>query len=99
MVTAQIEPRQAWTRATLSPRDWMVPVPGGCVDELDAVLGKLRVSPAPLALLKPIDFELPASTALMARVREQLAHGTGLAVLDRFPVERYAPEENRAVAW
>jgi alpha-ketoglutarate-dependent taurine dioxygenase len=36
---------------------------------------------------------------VMRRVRDKLRAGIGLAVLDRLPVERYAPDENRALAW
>jgi alpha-ketoglutarate-dependent taurine dioxygenase len=35
----------------------------------------------------------------MARVRTKLCTGIGLAVVDRVPVERYAPEENQVVCW
>jgi alpha-ketoglutarate-dependent taurine dioxygenase len=35
----------------------------------------------------------------MAQVRAKLEHHIGLAVVDRFPVERYSLPENRAIAW
>jgi hypothetical protein len=35
----------------------------------------------------------------MSDVRAKLETDTGLAVVDRIPVERYAPEENRAIGW
>jgi alpha-ketoglutarate-dependent taurine dioxygenase len=35
----------------------------------------------------------------MAQVRDKLEHEVGLAVVDRFPVERYELDENRALAW
>lgn len=95
----KVEPRQTWTRATLAPRDWLVRVPEACVAELDPVLAQLCTTPRPLAALSPADFPLPSCTALMERVREKLAHGEGLVVLDRFPVERYTPEQNRALGW
>ena len=95
----RIDARQAWTRESLTPRDWLVPVPGACVDELDAVLSRLRAAPRPLESLAPADFDLPACSALMAGVRDKLARGEGLAVLDRFPVERYGEADNRALGW
>lgn len=91
--------RQAWTRETLAPRDWLVSVPAACVAELDAALAQLPAAPRPLETLSPADFDLRACTALMDRVREKLAHGEGLAVLDRFPVERYTEAQNRALGW
>jgi alpha-ketoglutarate-dependent taurine dioxygenase len=35
----------------------------------------------------------------MGRVRDKLSSGIGLAVVDRVPVERYEPEENRVLCW
>ena len=94
-----IDARQTWTRATLTPRDWTVRVPEACVAELDTALARIRTSPRPLEQLSPADFELEAATRLMDGVREKLAHGEGLVVLDRFPVERYTVEQNRALGW
>src|SRR6266851_3216350 len=91
--------RQRWTRATLAPRDWLVAVPESCVAELDAALAPLGAAPRPVETLSPADFDLPATRTLMDRVREKLAHGEGLAVLDRFPVERYTVDQNRALGW
>jgi alpha-ketoglutarate-dependent taurine dioxygenase len=96
---APIDSRQAWTRATLSPRDWLVPVPEACRDELDTALARWRARRRPVETLSPDGFALAASAALMGRVRNRLVHGEGLVVLDRLPVERYAPEENRALGF
>jgi alpha-ketoglutarate-dependent taurine dioxygenase len=95
----EIEPRQTWTRATLTPRSWTVPVPAACLAELDTALGKVGAAPGPLERLSPADFELERTARLMDGVREKLTRGEGLAVLDRFPVERYTLEQNRALGW
>jgi alpha-ketoglutarate-dependent taurine dioxygenase len=49
--------------------------------------------------LDPADFSLRACTAVMASVRAKLETDTGLAVVDRFPVERYSHAENLAIGW
>lgn len=98
-VAEAIDPRQTWTRASLAPRDWLVPVPAACIVELDAVVTRPDISSRPLESLSPAEFALDACHALMSRVRDKLAHGEGLTVLDRFPVERYTPQQNRAVGW
>jgi alpha-ketoglutarate-dependent taurine dioxygenase len=95
----EVDRRQAWTRATLTPRDWTVAVPDACVDELDRALATLGAAPRPLESLDPADFDLTATARLMDQVRAKLAHGEGLAVLDRFPVARYTVEDNRALGW
>lgn len=89
----------AWTGADLGPAGWTVPVPAACVDEMDRVVDRLRREPRAAEELTPATFALPACAELMARVRRQLDDGIGLAVVDRFPVERYSAAEGRAVGW
>jgi alpha-ketoglutarate-dependent taurine dioxygenase len=99
MLTDDIRDSRAWRREELSPRDWLVALPPRCVDELDAVVRQVRWDPLPTLLLSPDQFELAACAELMGRVRAKLYTGIGLAVVDRVPVERYAPEENRVLCW
>jgi alpha-ketoglutarate-dependent taurine dioxygenase len=42
---------------------------------------------------------MAACRALMQAVRDKLIDGPGLAVVDRVPVERYSPEESKAIGW
>src|SRR5262245_60332206 len=98
MLTQAVEDRRAWRRETLLPRDWLVPVPSRCVDELDALVQRVRRDPLPTLLLAPGQFALGACAELMEGVRARLA-GVGLAVVGPLPVERYELEENRAVCW
>ena len=51
MLTEDIRDRRAWRRSDLSQRDWLVPVPRRCLDELP--------DHAELARLFPMDFSLP----------------------------------------
>ena len=59
----------------------------------------MRATPRPVDTLDPADFSLRACTAVMASVRAKLETDTGLAVVDRFPVERYSHAENLAIGW
>ena len=95
----EIEPTKAWTRDSISPERWLIPLPEACVAELDEVVASLRAAPRPIEALSPAAFSLRACSAVMSDVRTKLETDTGLAVVDRFPVERYREEENRAVAW
>ena len=99
MLTEDIRDSRAWQRQDVSPGDWLVSLPQRCVEELDTVARQVRRDPLPAVLLSPEQFSLAACGELMGRVREKLRAGIGLAVLDRVPVERYTPEENRALAW
>jgi len=76
-----------------------VPLPAGAVDEIEAVVQRLRREPLPTILLSPDEFALTQCREVMAAVGRQLRDGIGLAVLDRVPVERFSAEENRAVGW
>jgi len=76
-----------------------VPLPAGAVDEIEAVVQRLRREPLPTILLSPDQFALTQCREVMAAVGRQLRDGIGLAVLDRVPVERFSAEENRGVGW
>ena len=60
---------QAWTRDTIDPADWTVPLSPAAIAELRAVLSALRRAPLPTFLLDPADFALDACRATMAEVR------------------------------
>ena len=92
MLSDDIRDGSAWRRENLAPRDWLVPVPPRCLDELDAAVEDLRRNPLPTLLLSPDQFALSACAELMGRVRALLRDGIGLAVVSRIPVERYAAE-------
>jgi alpha-ketoglutarate-dependent taurine dioxygenase len=99
MLPADVQDRRAWRSGELTPGDWLVALPPRCVDELDTVARRLRHDPLPALVLTADDFALDACADVMRRVRDRLRAGIGLVVLDRVPVERYSPEENRALAW
>ena len=94
-----IELKKSWRRASISPRDWLIPLPPECVAELDEVAAAVRATPRPVDTLTPEDFALRACAAVMTAVRTKLETDTGLAVVDRFPVERYGHAENVAIGW
>ena len=99
MLADDIRDGRAWRRETLTPRDWLVPMPPRCLEELDAAVEEIRRNPLPTLLLSPDQFALSGCAELMGRVRALLRDGIGLAVVGRIPVERYAAEENRALCW
>jgi len=94
-----VELKKSWTRESIVPEGWLIPLPADCVAELDEVAAAVRATPRPVDTLDPADFSLRACTALMASVRAKLETDTGLAVVDRFPVERYSHAENLAIGW
>ena len=94
-----VELKKSWTRESISPEGWLIPLPVDCVAELDEVAAAVRAARRPVDTLDPADFSLRACAAVMASVRAKLETDTGLAVVDRFPVERYSHAENLAIGW
>ena len=99
MLDEEVTDTRAWQRHTVSPEDWLIPLPAACIAELDEVVGFLRTHPQPILHLTPAAFSLTACATVMAQVRDKLQHQTGLAVVDRVPVERYSVAENKAIGW
>ena len=100
MLSEEIEGGRAWERDSLAAAAWLVPVSDACLKEFDAVVERLRGAPGgPIEALTPDQFPLDACGRLMAEVRAKLVDGPGLAVVDRVPVERYRPAEQKALGW
>ena len=90
---------QAWTRTTIVPTDWTVPLPDAAVSELLAVRDELRRAPVPTFLLDARDFALDACRATMAGVRAATQNGPMFAVLDRLPMDELSREEAIDLYW
>ena len=99
MLTDDVRDGRAWRRESLSARDWEVAMPPAALEELEGVVQRLRRDPFPTLLLSPDQFALSACAEAMSAVRARVSGDIGLAVLSRLPVERYEPEENRAICW
>lgn len=54
---------QAWTRDTMKPADWTMPLPPAALAELRAVLAELRRAPLPTFLIDRADLALDACRA------------------------------------
>jgi alpha-ketoglutarate-dependent taurine dioxygenase len=88
-----------WTRATIAPADWTVPLPEAAVHELLAVRDELRRAPVPTLLLDPADFALDACRVTMAEVRRATEDGPMFAVVDRLPMDELTREEAIDLYW
>jgi hypothetical protein len=61
-----VELKKSWTRESIAPEGWLIPLPADCVAELDEVAAAVRATPRPVDTLDPADFSLRACTAVMA---------------------------------
>ncbi len=98
-IADRFEGRDAWTRSTIRPADWLVELPEAALAELRAVLADYRRAPLPVLLLDPRDYALDACRATMERLREVTQRGPMFAVLDRLPLEEMSRDEAVAIYW
>ena len=85
--SSTVLPDSTWTRDTLTPSDWLLPIPAACIDELEGALAQLRTAHArPVHETGTQGLALSQCAAFMAQVRGRLSHGAMFAVLDRLPV-------------
>jgi alpha-ketoglutarate-dependent taurine dioxygenase len=99
MLASRLSDQRCWTHDTISPTDWLIPLPEAAVAEVEDVVLALRKDPFPVLLLSPGQFPFAECARVMRTAARQLREGTGIALIDRIPVERFTLEENRAVAW
>ena len=99
MLEQVVEGPRAWRASTISESDWLIPIPGACLEELDVVLERLRVDRLPMLLLDPREFELSACATLIEEARRRLDEECGVVVLDRIPVESYELEDIKTMFW
>lgn len=90
-----ITDQRVWKQPSLT--DWYIPFPEAAVAELDEALDMVDRPPQPghpLAL-NPLP-KLTACRRVMARVQTTLDR-SGMAIIDRLPVERYSTEQNKTI--
>jgi alpha-ketoglutarate-dependent taurine dioxygenase len=88
-----------WNQKTLQTEDWLLPIHPQCLNEILQLLTQIRRFPLPVLLRHPDHFQLPHCRRLMDQVRHFLEQGTGMAVLDRLPMEEMSPEEAETIVW
>jgi len=99
MLDREIADRRAWTRDTVAPPDWTVPLGAAAVDEVLALVDQMARQPLPVLLLASDQFGLSACREAMARVKAILTDGVGVALLDRLPMDRLTAEQATAAYW
>ncbi|MCC7426061.1 MAG: TauD/TfdA family dioxygenase [Alphaproteobacteria bacterium] len=90
---------RGWTGRTIRRADWVLPIPRPAMAELEAMVATLRRAPMEALMIGPENFRIPALRALMRRVKRMLDAGSGLAVLDRLPAERFSKAEMTTIYW
>jgi len=99
MFERPIDGAVAWRADDLDERVWRVPLTDAALAELDAIARAFADYDGPFDALKPDAMDWPATTEVMVDVRTRIDEGTGFAIVDRMPVERWTEKGSRAVSW
>jgi alpha-ketoglutarate-dependent taurine dioxygenase len=94
-----ITDRRAWTRQTVTARDWTVPLDEAALAEIRELAAALARDPLPTLLLDPHQFRLDAARATMMRAKSLLSEVIGVALVDRLPVDEVGLEHGVAAYW
>lgn len=95
-----VEGPASWLAADLeASTDWWHTFTDPEIGEVHAALEHARTGDPDLDLarLTPDDFPLPTVARLVESIRHQLVDGKGVMICAGFPVDRYAPQELRAI--
>lgn len=88
----------AWNGADLlAKRDWIRPLDGMAVEEMEAALAHVAECGIDWQDLHKEDFPLPALTRQMAAVADELENGRGVVKLTGFPVDRFDEQDLRTL--
>ncbi len=97
MLHEDITDKRAWRQEQVSPTDWLVSFPEAGITELDEAVEILDRHLQPVDHLSLNRFpKLTTCRQVMAQVHTTL-YQTGMAVIDRLPVERYSTEQNKSI--
>ena len=99
MLDREVTDRRAWTRDTVTARDWTVPLSAAAVAEIEVFADALIRQPLPVLVLTPDQFALPECRAAMARTKAILDDGIGVALVDRLPIDRLTAAQATAAHW
>ncbi|MFN0164715.1 MAG: TauD/TfdA family dioxygenase [Burkholderiales bacterium] len=89
-----------WKGSDMGRRnDWIVPLSKADIAEIDRALAAAKSSGKPLFEVGPEEFPLPALSARLGQLRDEVAEGRGFALLRGLPIARYSLEDARLLFW
>jgi alpha-ketoglutarate-dependent taurine dioxygenase len=91
--------RLCWYANDIKPDAYLVTVTDAALTEIDRLAAFFDDNPLPLLQRRLEEFELPACSALMAKMKSILDDGTGFAVLDRLPMRNFPIATMLEIYW
>jgi len=84
----------AWYGAELRACDeWLFELDAGALAELDAAIARVQGERPVPERLERSEFSLPSLGPRLERLRHEILHGRGFALIRGLPVERYSPDQ------
>lgn len=100
MLLEPVRDRSAWKAADFAHDDsWVHRLTDADIAEIDAALAGVKARGLAVPDFGREDFPLPALSARIARVLEEVEDGRGFALLRGLPVERYDIDTLRLIYW
>jgi hypothetical protein len=88
----------AWNGADLlAERDWIRPLDGMAIEEMESALAQVTARGIDWRDLKKDDFPLPVLTRRLADIAEEIENGRGVVKLTGFPIDGYGERELRTL--
>lgn len=91
--------RLCWLAADIDTSDWLVKINPQALAEIELLSTFFTENPAPILQRRLQEFELPACSELMAKLKSILDDGVGFAVVDRLPMDDYSVETMLELYW
>ena len=85
-----------WTLEILQPGEGHIVITNGFIEELEGLIGELRMNPLPLPALQSDDFEFPECRRLISKARHRLDEGQGFVLIDRFLLDLWKHDDAKA---
>jgi hypothetical protein len=99
-VSATLSDPRAWKTDTIDAEpSWFYPLPDACLSVFDPIIRDFRRAPRPVTDIRLADAPYAACIRYLRPVLTALESGRGFAVIDRVPLDRYAPEEAQLLYW
>ena len=89
----------AWSAETVLDQGGVIHLDEACLNELERVAEDLKANPIPAVALHSNYFDMPECRVFMARVRQQIDTGIGVAIIDRLPMEELNEDIAKKLYW
>lgn len=96
---APFEFPKAWTKSTISEKDYFFKFPKECLIELEKLSIELQKNCLPALITRPEMYELAHCKAFMDVIKDVLDNGVGFAIMEKLPIDTVSLEIATTMHW